>query len=110
MDASEAGKGGEEGERDAGGGGESASDQVAKPIVKASKRVRTEAGHEHKFGLLDSMLQTEPGDICCYLIYQANSHSEFALRLLEHVIRFKKREALEREASGGADRVMASAS
>jgi tetratricopeptide (TPR) repeat protein len=90
--------------------GESAATGVSKPSGNPSKRVKTEAGHEHKFGLLDSMLQTRPGDICCYLIYQANSHSEFALKLLEHVIRFKKREALEREASGGADRVMASAS
>lgn len=92
------------------GEAESTGEQSSNVSQPPSKRIQTEPGHEHKIGLLDSMLQTRPGDICCYLIYQANSHSEFALKLLEHVIRFKKREALAREASGGADRVMASAS
>lgn len=55
-----------------------------------------------------SIVEANPGEMACYLIFHASQANEKATNLSNGEIRFSRREAIERGESGGADKIAAS--
>ena len=54
-----------------------------------------------------TLMQATAGEMACHLVFQPNSLNPKAQKMLSGQIRFNPREAITKDASGGADKLMA---
>lgn len=52
-------------------------------------------------------VENRPGDVACYMIYNATMENAKVKKMLEHQLRFNPRKAIERSETMGADRLLA---
>jgi tetratricopeptide (TPR) repeat protein len=84
------------------------SDGAENPLAQDNIKSETEV-LDQKTSVLEGVLTLNPNDLNLYLIYHAiDANNNLTDKMLATIPRFKKRSAIEREESGGADRLLAS--